>query len=107
MLCLNYYADTDNAITISKVNLSGECKICCQEKEHLVDDGTICDACFIGRTNPLLYECEKCHKTQKIPYPLYRYQSYMDQYGEKCWRCHSGECNPQFTKWRILPDQIK
>lgn len=91
-------------LDISKVAGEGICQECNQTKRFLVDDGTVCDACFLGRRAPLLYECEQCHGTQRIPHPMYRYQASPDEYGKKTWSCE-GSCQA-FTHWRIRPDQI-
>mmetsp|Transcript_44353 Transcript_44353/g.53589 ORF Transcript_44353/g.53589 Transcript_44353/m.53589 type:complete len:493 (-) Transcript_44353:265-1743(-) len=90
-------------IVISKIEESGQCSVCNQVKDHLVDN-SVCDACYLGRRRPLLYECEQCHNSQRIPHPMYRYQPTIDTFGKTSWTCQANCKN--FTKWRILPDQI-
>ncbi|GAX10186.1 hypothetical protein FisN_3Lh381 [Fistulifera solaris] len=90
---------------ITTVSAAGPCRICHQIKDHLVEEDAICDACFLGRQCPLLYECRNCHTTQRIPHPMYRYQSSPMQFGTVTWACH-GLC-ANFTYWRILPDQVR
>ena len=91
-------------LEISTVVNAGTCKICMQVKEHLVENASVCDACFLGRRYPLLYECEHCHVTQRIPHPMYRYQSSPEEFGNVTWACQ-GRCR-KFTHWRIRPDQV-
>lgn len=95
---------TEEELEISTVTAAGKCKICNQIKDHLVEDGTNCDACFLGRRHPLLYECETCHCTQQIPHPMYRYQASPEQFGTVTWACH-GACG-KFTRWRVRSDQV-
>ncbi|GAX16138.1 hypothetical protein FisN_3Hh381 [Fistulifera solaris] len=93
------------AEVITTVSAAGTCRICHQIKDHLVEEDAICDACFLGRQCALLYECLNCHTTQRIPHPMYRYQSSPMQFGTVTWACH-GLCG-NFTHWRILPDQVR
>eukprot|EP00978_Attheya_sp_CCMP212_P037661 scaffold179567_cov63-Attheya_sp.AAC.1 len=94
------------SIIVEACEHAGQCQICNQVKSHLVDDGgTVCDACYLGRRRPLLYECEQCHGTQRIPHPMYRYQPSVDIFGKTSWACH-GACRI-FTMWRILSDQVQ
>mmetsp|Transcript_33960 Transcript_33960/g.70616 ORF Transcript_33960/g.70616 Transcript_33960/m.70616 type:complete len:396 (-) Transcript_33960:396-1583(-) len=90
-------------LDISTVAIAGTCRECNQSKENLVDDN-VCDACFVGKRIPLLYECEQCHGTQRIPHPMYRYQYSPGDFGKKTWSCE-GDCQA-FTHWRIRHDQI-
>lgn len=90
---------------IRTVAAAGKCTICNQVKDHLVDsDAAVCDACFLGRRRPLLYECQQCHRIQRIPHPMYRYQAQPDVFGNVTWACH-GPCQT-FTYWRIGLDQL-
>jgi hypothetical protein len=91
-------------LDISTVAAAGTCKECNQSNKCLVDDGDVCDACFLGHRNPLLYECDQCHGTQRIPHPMYRYQQTPGDFGKKTWSCE-GPCQT-FTHWRIRHDQI-
>jgi len=93
-----------NVVTVEKVNVSGQCLICNQEKEFLVENDQVCDSCFLGRRQPLRYECQHCHGVQKIPHPMYRYQKTKDQFGNATWACQ-GQCG-RFTKWKILPGEL-
>jgi hypothetical protein len=94
----------DFELEITAVAAVGQCLVCNQVKEHLVEDESVCDACFIGRRHPFLYECQQCHVNQRIPHPMYRYQDKPDQFGNVTWACQ-GRCG-KFTNWRIRPDQL-
>lgn len=101
--CRSWLVIKDAGLTIEAVDSAGQCRICNQVKELLVED-KVCDACFLGRTRPLFYECRECHMPQCIPHPMYRYQASVEEYGTTSWACQ-GPCQ-NFTTWRILPDQV-
>jgi len=90
-------------IRVEKIAVHGQCLICNQEKEYLVENGEVCDSCFLGRRQPLKYECQQCHHYQNIPHPMYRYQEQQDQFGTVTWACQ-GKCG-RFTNWKILPEE--
>jgi hypothetical protein len=92
-------------LSITPVTNAGQCQICNQTKEHLVENAAVCDACFLGRRRPLIYECKECQGRQTIPHPMYRYQLAIDEFGSTSWACQ-GRCQ-NFTMWRILPDQVR
>lgn len=95
----------DFQLEITAVKAAGKCLVCNQVKEYLVEDESVCDACFLGRRHPLLYECQQCRVTQRIPHPMYRYQDKPDEFGNVTWACQ-GRCGT-FTKWRIRQDQLR
>jgi len=97
------HSDNFSAITVIQNKIVGQCSICNQVKDHLVDNG-ICDSCYLGQRCPLLYECEQCTNSQLIPHPMYRYQPASNQFGRTSWKCQATCKN--FTKWRVLPDQV-
>ena len=94
----------NNGVTVEKIDVCGQCLICNQEKDFLVENGQVCDSCFLGRRQPLKYECQQCHHYQNIPHPMYRYQETKDEFGNVTWACQ-GKCG-RFTKWRILPEEL-
>lgn len=103
-------SSSQETAVITKASHAGQCKICCQLKAVLVPvDGSdnnnlCCDACYLGVRNPLLYQCQSCTQRQRIPHPMYRYQTDgPNQYGHDTWACQ--RC-ATFTKWKILPSQI-
>lgn len=95
----------DSSVTIDIVKEGGHCDVCNQKKEHLVENGKVCDACFLGKSRALVYECKECHGHQRIPHPMYRYQSSVTTFGDVSWACQLG-CQ-KFTSWKILPDQAR
>ena len=97
-------AAVGTGLTVQKILASGPCLICNQEKEHLVENGEVCDSCFLGRRQPLKYECQQCHHHQNIPHPMYRYQETKDSFGNVTWACQ-GKCG-RFAQWRILPEEL-
>lgn len=74
-----------------------QCRMCRQQ--HVIVGKGMCDACNIGSLKPLVYECERCHRNQRIPHPMYRYQTTPEAYGASSWACHVG-CGT-YTRWRI------
>lgn len=98
-------ASQKNVVRVEKVDAAGPCLICNQNKDVLVEDDNICDACFLGRRQPLKYECQQCHEVQKIPHPMYRYQESEDKFGTVTWACQ-GKCG-RFTKWKIQLEEIQ
>jgi hypothetical protein len=103
-------SSSQETVAITKASNSGQCKVCYQVKAVLVPvDGSennnlCCDACYLGVRNPLLYQCQSCTQSQRIPHPMYRYQTDgPNQYGHDTWACQ--RCST-FTKWKILPSQI-
>jgi len=92
-------------LSILPVTTAGKCQICNQTKAQLVENAAVCDACFLGRRRPLVYECKECRGRQMIPHPMYRYQDTIADFGTTSWACQ-GRCQ-NFTMWRILFDQVK
>lgn len=104
--CRSWLCVQDGGLTITPVlssSTDATCRICNQNREFLVDND-VCDACFLGRTFPLFYECKECRHPQCIPHPMYRYQSLPEEFGNVSWACQ-GPCQ-NFTTWRIIPEYI-
>lgn len=77
----------------------------CRQVRPLAANATTCDACRFGLEHRLRYECERCHGTQPIPHPMYRYQ--LDgpgAFGAVSWACHVG-CG-EYTCWRVVPEDV-
>jgi len=75
--------------------------ICCQNKQtgtNGVQEG-LCDACLLGSHYTLRYECDRCHKSQHIPHPMWRYQPSVTEFTSITWPCLQG-CAEQ-THWRV------
>jgi hypothetical protein len=102
--CREWLVIQQDGLDISVLKSAGMCQVCNQVKEVLLEDDNVCDACFLGRTHPLYYECQSCRQFQCIPHPMYRYQATPQDYGTTSWACQ-GPCQ-HFTKWRIVPEYI-
>ena len=76
----------------------GKCRMCCQERVLL--DGGKCDACILGSQFALTYECDRCGRHQRIPHPMWRYQTTPGEFGTSTWACHNG-CD-DYTHWRVI-----
>ena len=78
------------------------CAMCQQDRTIVgeVRGAPVCDACLLGVRLPLRYECERCHRNQRIPHPMYRYQQTAQEFGNNTWACRVG-CG-DFTHWRII-----
>jgi len=81
----------------------GRCRMCRQGNKVLVEAG-MCDACALGSQHALHYECDRCHRTQRIPHPMWRYQPSPDQFGSATWACHQ-RCG-DYTYWRCVPQDL-
>ena len=83
---------------VVKSEMRGHCRMC-NHKDMVLVVPNLCANCKEGVSNPLNYECNRCHNTQRIPHPMYRYQSTPDAYGTASWACHQA-CG-DYTMWRI------
>jgi len=81
----------------------GRCRVCCQGNKVIVEKG-MCGACALGSRHALRYECDRCHRTQRIAHPMWRYQPAPGQYGSATWACHQ-RCG-DYTHWRVLPNDL-
>ncbi len=88
---------------ISLATRKGKCRMCCQGNKVIVQQG-LCEACLYGSQFTLAYECDRCHRTQRIPHPMWRYQPAPDAYGGATWACHRG-CG-DYTHWRVIPADL-
>lgn len=102
--CREWIVVKEQGLLIEHAKHGGQCQICNQMKDHLVENDQVCDACFLGRRRPLFYECQQCHFSQQIPHPMYRYQPSLETFGKVSWAC-STHCH-KFTFWRILSNQV-
>ena len=92
---------------------TGRCSICMQEPRVLVARGrapdggsvAICDACWLGNQIALRYQCQQCGGVQRIPHPMWRYQTEgPDAFGHTPWACHV-RCGT-YTRWRVVPEDV-
>jgi hypothetical protein len=77
--------------------------IMCQQLKIIVNERK-CSACSFGSLYSFRYECERCHREQRIPHPMWRYQPSCDAFGTSTWACHRG-CGT-YTHWRIVPADL-
>eukprot|EP00947_MAST-08B_sp_MAST-8B-sp1_P004338 g4338.t1 len=78
------------------------CHMCRQAR--VIVDGGLCEACALGVSVVLSYECEGCGGIQRIPHPMWRYQAHPGEFGNTSWACHRG-CGG-YTKWRVAPEDV-
>eukprot|EP00117_Sycon_ciliatum_P010202 scpid97984/ scgid12194/ len=72
---------------------------CCGQPRPVVRDG-FCQPCLEGMAMPMKYECDRCHREQRIPHPMWRYQGKADEFTGATWACHVG-CG-DYTHWKIV-----
>jgi hypothetical protein len=78
------------------------CRMCCQEK--VIAGQGMCQVCLYGNAHPLRYECNRCHRIQTIPHPMWRYQASPERFTTASWACHRG-CG-DYTFWRVVKEDI-
>eukprot|EP00815_Leptocylindrus_aporus_P004546 CAMPEP_0116055088 /NCGR_PEP_ID=MMETSP0322-20121206/3191_1 /TAXON_ID=163516 /ORGANISM="Leptocylindrus danicus var. apora, Strain B651" /LENGTH=476 /DNA_ID=CAMNT_0003538609 /DNA_START=81 /DNA_END=1511 /DNA_ORIENTATION=- len=109
-LCQTWVKLGIDGFGIKKIESEGTCKVCNQRRPITIgkkegeSDEVICDACFLGKKSPLLYECDGCGKFQRIPHPMYRYQATSGSFSRNKWKCHR-DCTG-FTAWRLSAQEI-
>ena len=74
----------------------------CRQVHEIVSDG-LCSSCLVGTRFVFLYECSRCQRFQRIPHPMYRYQSTPADYSSSTWACR--RCQ-DYTTWRISRHDI-
>lgn len=82
-----------------------KCSMCRHHKIMVDLDRRLCSDCSFGSVYNLRYECNGCHKIQRIPHPMWRYQEKADTYGSSSWACHQ-RCG-DYTHWRVIPDDLE
>lgn len=85
---------------VRKAENFGKCAICCQNR--VLTERTRCSACALGARLYLLYECQQCGRSQRIPHPMWTYQETPSDFSTVTWACHRG-CGT-YTRWRVLPN---
>jgi len=79
------------------------CRMCGQTRTIVDDQRMICECCMLGLRYCFNYECDSCHRVQRIPHPMWKYQELPTAFSQDTWACHLG-CQAQ-THWRIIPEQ--
>ena len=88
---------------VEVVEPRGKCSMCCQGNKVIIERG-MCDACLFGSRYALSYECNRCHRKQRIPHPMWRYCTAPDAYSSATWACHQ-QCGG-YTHWRVVPGDL-
>lgn len=80
------------------------CTMCCQTR--VIEDRSrqLCRMCKLGSQFVFKYECNRCHRKQRIPHPMFTYQPSANEFTSASWYCHQG-CRDQ-TYWRITPESV-
>jgi len=95
----------EELLSLSKATIPvGQCGMCLQQRELPPGMRGLCAKCDLGQTLALRYECNRCHKTQMIPHPMFSYQASPTTYSSATWACHQ-RCG-DYTKWRIVPEDM-
>ncbi|KAL3908265.1 MAG: hypothetical protein SGILL_008547 [Bacillariaceae sp.] len=103
-ISVNTLHSTCAVMDVRKLEASGKCETCLQIKTPLIsEDRALCDACFLGKEVPLLYECEECHQSQTIGSTMYRSQPTATSVGNEMWPCSTCQ---KSTHWTIAFDQL-
>jgi hypothetical protein len=92
----------DGETVVSAREAVGTCRCCLQDKELTDVARQLCEGCLLGQTFAFRYECSRCHRIQRIPHPMWRYQESPTQPGTVTWACHVG-CG-DYTRWCIVPE---
>lgn len=103
-LSISTLHSTSAQMNIRKIESTGMCDTCMQIKDTLVSENpSICDACFLGREVPLIYECEECHQPQTIHSTMYRSQPTATSVCNEMWPCNTCQ---KSTHWTIRFEQL-
>jgi hypothetical protein len=97
--CPSYF-ELVNGQPVSQRNVPQTCRMCMQLKEIADPRRELCELCLLGSAYQFRYECDRCHRIQVIPHPMWRYQNTPTEFGTVTWACHQ-RCG-DFTHWRIL-----
>ena len=80
--------------------------VACRQMRVIVDPAQrLCEKCSLGLRFLFLYECEQCHRRQRIPHPMFMYQATSDAFSSDTWACHQ-LCHTQ-TRWRIIASDAR
>ena len=99
--CISYNS-TNGTVTINEE--MNQCRICRQNRTIVDERRQICEGCLLGRQFCFNYECDGCHRIQKIPHPMWKYQVKPTEMSTETWACNLG-CLAQ-THWKIISDQV-
>mmetsp|Transcript_10009 Transcript_10009/g.23869 ORF Transcript_10009/g.23869 Transcript_10009/m.23869 type:complete len:211 (+) Transcript_10009:358-990(+) len=100
--CATWISVDGNNVQLA--NTDGWCRQCVSYGPLQDPDGKLCNECVLGHSLSLSYECSRCHRLQRIPYPLWKTQQKPDQFGSFPWTC-DGEC-AALTTWRVAKQHL-
>jgi hypothetical protein len=102
--CNKYYKIVNNEVETAI--LVSICSMCRQMKVITNPSRKLCELCTLGSNYTFTYECNKCHKFQNIPHPMWMYQPNPREFGSATWACHqSWSC--EYTNWRIVARDLE
>lgn len=112
-VCARFFSvDAQGGVQLAEEHAT--CGVCMQLRPGVVPGVALggrlvtpprCRACVLGSRYAFAYECERCHRQQRIPHPMWLYQAAPDAFGDTPWACHVG-CG-DYTKWRVVdPAQV-
>ena len=100
-VCTKHFKFENGALAIHETR--GCCRMCCQDRVIVSDN--LCSNCLVGQSHTFRYICGRCSGVQRIPHPMWQYQTSPDQLGSASWACHVG-CH-DYTYWRIHPEDVE
>ena len=101
--CRSYIQYNTAQGIVSVTERRDPCKICRQTRVIVNEQQGICEACLLGLRYRFQYECDSCHRVQRIAHPMWKYQRTPTVFGTETWSCQLG-CNRQ-THWKIIATQ--
>jgi len=96
------YISIDSSGRVAITENRGQCRMCRQTK--IIVNNQMCDDCLLGSRFALRYECNRCHRLQTIPHPMWWYQPTPTEFGSASWACHCG-CG-DYTYWRVASQDV-
>ena len=72
-------------VVIEKKENVGQCRMCMQT--HTLVNAGMCVNCNLGRRYCFQYECDRCHRTQRIAHPMFIYQATPADFSSASWAC--------------------
>jgi hypothetical protein len=102
--CSVYFSMPDQHTVQLMASIPMQCRMCLQMKDITDPSRQLCSACMLGSEFAFHYECNRCHRLQMIPHPMWLYQPSPTEYGTASWACHGG-CD-DYTFWRIRPEDL-
>ncbi len=93
--------ESDGSFSVKEA--TGQCRMC--RGNHVIMARGMCEKCNLGERYCFIYECDNCHRNQRIPHPMFIYQPAPQDYSTSTWACHQ-RCG-DYTHWRIVESDIR